>query len=76
MNADADEPPGPERDDAPTGNQPAEPTASHETTEPAYVLVILPEQHITLPEMLTHIEAGRTIRLIHTPGNPSEPDTA
>jgi len=66
MKADADEPRSPERADAPAGHQPAEPTATHET-EPAYVLVVLPEQRITLPEILTHIEAGRTVRLIYVP---------
>jgi hypothetical protein len=39
----------------------------HEMTEPEtpeYVLVILPAQKITLPEILRHIEAGRIVLLI------------
>jgi hypothetical protein len=42
--------------------------ADHETTQqsqaPTYVLVILPAQSITLPEILRHIEAGRIVIVI------------
>jgi hypothetical protein len=44
--------------------------ADHEMTEPepsAHVLVILPAQDIRLPEILRHIEAGRTVLLIPAP---------
>lgn len=42
--------------------------AGHEITEPkapTYVLVILPDQGITLPEM--HIQAGRIVLIIPAP---------
>jgi hypothetical protein len=45
--------------------------AHHETTRqpeaPACVLVTLPAQNITLPEMLRHIEAGRIVIIIYAP---------
>jgi hypothetical protein len=42
-------------------------------TEPedaAYMLVILPLQDITLPEVLRHIEAGRIVLIIPAPNAP------
>jgi hypothetical protein len=48
--------------------------AHHETTRqpetPAYVLMILPAQNITLPEVLRHIEAGRIVIIIYAPKAP------
>ena len=44
--------------------------AGHEMTEPevpAYELVILPAQDIRLPEVLRHIEAGKTVLVIPAP---------
>jgi hypothetical protein len=44
--------------------------AGHEMTKPeapAYVLVILPDQHITLTEVLRHVEAGRIVLIIAAP---------
>jgi hypothetical protein len=49
--------------------------ADHEITEPeapAYVLVILPAHNIRLPEVLRHIEAGRTVLIIHAPSADTE----
>jgi hypothetical protein len=38
-----------------------------EPEAPEYVLVILPAQTISLPEILRHIEAGRIVLLIPAP---------
>jgi hypothetical protein len=38
-----------------------------EPEAPDYVLVILPAQNIRLPEILRHIEAGKTVLVIHAP---------
>lgn len=59
-----------ERSALATERQLAEATTGHEMTgpnAPVYVLVILPAQNISLPEMLTHIEAGRIVLLIPAP---------
>jgi hypothetical protein len=39
----------------------------------ANALVILPPQHITLPEVLRHIEAGKIVLVILTPGTKAQP---
>jgi hypothetical protein len=39
----------------------------------ASALVILPPQHITLPEVLRHIEAGKIVLVILTPGTKAQP---
>jgi hypothetical protein len=44
-----------------------------EPETPAYVLVILPTQDIRLPEVLRHIEAGRIVLVILTPGTKAKP---
>jgi len=50
--------------------------AGHETTQPQppdRVLVILPARHITLPEILRHIEAGKVVLIILTPAIEAPP---
>lgn len=47
--------------------------ADHETTEPqapACALVILPAHDIRLPELLSHIEAGKIVLVIPAPSAP------
>ena len=44
--------------------------AGHETAQPQTpnrVLVILPANRITLPEILRHVEAGKVVLIILTP---------
>ena len=50
--------------------------AGHEMTEPeapTHALMILPAQDIRLPEVLRHIEAGRIVLVILTPGTKAKP---
>jgi hypothetical protein len=47
--------------------------ASHEMTEHEDAQVILPAQDIRLPEVLRHIEAGRVVLVILTPGTKPKP---
>jgi hypothetical protein len=60
-----------------TGHQPPQAAADREKTEPDttdYVTVTLPDQHITITEILRHIEAGKVVVIIPPLPAPRTPD--